>query len=152
MQLVFNLSRVLLILNIVLSSPLLAQKDTLINEGPPHFPDPYYIDTIPQIKLPTELRIDSIKGKIFASIKLDYNANILSLEWIMLLLKDKNNRYFIQYREAINKGYELQDYPLPIRPYVKLMQVKIKEIKFKRYEQIPKPKGDWYYTIPFKVY
>jgi len=116
--------------------------------------DPYYLgfQDFPELKLPPNLSIDGIDGKIIVHLKLDSFANILSIEWIVLLLKNDKGKCFIHYREAVNKGFTFIDYPLPIRPYFEIIQEKIKELSFVRDERIPRPDGDWYFTIPYKVH
>lgn len=116
--------------------------------------DPYYLDfkDYPRLKLPPNLRVEGIKGKIITHLKMDNHANIINIEWVVLLLKDSGENWFIQYRGAVNKGFKRVDYPLPIRPYVDLIDEKIKELEFKREERIPRPAGDWYFTISYQVF
>ena len=116
--------------------------------------DPYYLglNNYPRLKLPPTLRVEGINGKIITHLKMDTHANIVNIEWGVLLLKDGGGNWFIQYRDAINKGYKWKDYPLPIRPYVDLIDEKIKELEFKRDKRIPIPAGDWYFTIPYQVF
>lgn len=115
--------------------------------------DPYYLglQDYPQLKLPSNLRIDGVSGKIIVHLKLDNFANILNIEWIALLLNDGKGKCFIHYREAVNKSYTLLDYPISIRPYFELIEGQIKELDFKRDKSVPRPEGDWYFTIPYKV-
>jgi len=115
--------------------------------------DPYYLglQDYPQLKLPSDLRIHGVSGKIIVHLKLDRCANILNIEWIALLLNDDKGNCFIRYREAVNKGYTLLDYPLSIRPYFELIENQIKELDFKRDERIARSDGDWYFTIPYQV-
>lgn len=116
--------------------------------------NPYYLDietTYPEVILPQDLRIEGIQGRIIVEVKLDNEGRILKLEWIVLLLKNKDGNIFIDYRDAVSKSFEISDYPKPIRPYVKLMEEEIKKLKFKRDESLPKPKSDWFFRVPFVV-
>ena len=66
--------------------------------------DPYYLglNNYPRLKLPPTFRVEGINGKIITHLKMDTHANIVNIEWVVLLLKDGGGKWFIQFRDAIN--------------------------------------------------
>ncbi len=116
--------------------------------------DPYFLKLatpFPEIELPEDLKIEGIQGEIIVKVALDEDANILNLDWIVLLLKNKGGNTFIEYREAVSKSFTIKDYPKPVRLYYEFMQEEIKKIEFIRNENLPKPIGNWSYIIPYSV-
>ncbi len=116
----------------------------------------FYLDSIPVIKLPNELRIDNLQGKAIVGVWIDTNSTV---EWHALLFLSLKSKYecFIIYRATQIKSFSydnrkninIESYPLPIQPYVVYFKEKINALKFKENTKVNK--ANIHFSIPFRI-
>jgi len=113
---------------------------------------PYYLDSIPIVKLPRELNVDSLHGKVVVSVWIDINGRIKWHCLRVLLLKNKYDEYIINYRSSnikLLKKINIKYYPLEIQPYVIYFKTKMIALKLNRNKKIKRQ--EFYFNIPFYV-
>lgn len=113
---------------------------------------PFVLAFTPQIKLPSNLRVDNIQGRAFVSVWIDTIGNIKWHSLRYLSIKDSLTDFTLKFRlpyVAITDSVDLNYYPLPIQPYVIFLKAKILELKLK--ENIFVKKQIFYYNIPFEL-
>jgi len=116
---------------------------------------PFKIKEIPIIALPKELDLNSKTGKAIISVWFDTNG-IYHWRTLHLLTLKSDNETILVYRSKIEdnnfenpKSTKVEDFPLPIQPYVKFFKEKLNELEFIENKDIPKK--IFYYYIPFTI-
>jgi len=116
---------------------------------------PFKIKELPVINLPKELDLNSKTGKAYISVWFD-TIGICHWHTLHLLTLKTDSESILVYRSQIvdnnsenPKSTEVEDFPLPIQPYIKFFKEKLKEIEFIENKDVPKKM--FYYYIPFTI-